>query len=67
VSLELTAARYRVALVLVFILFGPSMSVVQAQQEEIDQLLKSGAEDFVKKPFTISELTNTVNAVLQVA
>jgi len=37
------------------------------KQEEIDQLLKSGAEDFVKKPFTISELTTTVNAVLQVA
>jgi DNA-binding response OmpR family regulator len=36
------------------------------KQEEIDQLLKSGAEDFVKKPFTISELTTTVNAVLQV-
>lgn len=37
------------------------------KQEEIDQLLKSGAEDFIKKPFTISELTEKVNAALQVA
>lgn len=37
------------------------------KQEEIDQLLKSGAEDFIKKPFTISELTDKVNAVLQFA
>jgi len=36
------------------------------KQEEIDQLLKSGAEDFIKKPFTISELTDKVNAALQV-
>ncbi len=35
------------------------------KQEEIDQLLKSGAEDFIKKPFTISELTEKVNSVLQ--
>ena len=36
------------------------------KQEEIDQLLKSGAEDFVHKPFTISELTDKINATLQV-
>ena len=36
------------------------------KQEEIDQLLKSGAEDYVKKPFTISELTDKINATLQV-
>ena len=35
------------------------------KQEEIDQLLKSGAEDFVRKPFTISELTEKVDAALQ--
>ncbi len=35
------------------------------KQEEIDQLLKSGAEDFIKKPFTISELTEKVNSALQ--
>ena len=37
------------------------------KQEEIDQLLKSGAEDFIKKPFTISELTDKIDAVLQTA
>jgi excisionase family DNA binding protein len=37
------------------------------KQEEIDQLLKSGAEDFIKKPFTISELTEKINATLQLA
>ena len=36
------------------------------KQEEIDQLLKSGAQDFVRKPFSISELTDKVNAALQV-
>ena len=35
------------------------------KQDEIDQLLKSGAEDFIKKPFNISELTDKVAAVLQ--
>ena len=34
--------------------------------DEIDQLLKSGAEDVVRKPFTISELTDKVNVALQV-
>jgi excisionase family DNA binding protein len=37
------------------------------KQEEIDQLLKSGAEDFVRKPFTISELTDKVDTALQIA
>jgi excisionase family DNA binding protein len=36
------------------------------KQEEIDQLLKAGAEDFVHKPFTIAELMDKVNATLQV-
>ncbi|MBN2128844.1 MAG: response regulator [Sedimentisphaerales bacterium] len=36
------------------------------KQDEIEQLLKSGAEDVVRKPFTISELTDKVNAALQV-
>lgn len=36
------------------------------KQEEIDQLLRSGAEDYIKKPFTISELTEKVNNALQV-
>ncbi len=37
------------------------------RQEEIDQLLKSGAEDFVKKPFSIDELTSKIVGVLQLA
>jgi len=36
------------------------------KQEEIDQLLKSGDEDVVRKPFTIPELTDKVNAAMQV-
>ncbi len=32
--------------------------------EEIEQLLKSGAEDFIKKPFNIVELTDKIAAVL---
>jgi excisionase family DNA binding protein len=35
------------------------------KQEEIDQLLRSGAQEFVKKPFSISELTDKVNTTLQ--
>jgi len=37
------------------------------RQDEIDQLLKSGAQGFVKKPFTIDELTGKVVSVLQMA
>jgi excisionase family DNA binding protein len=37
------------------------------RQEEIDQLLKSGAEDFIRKPFAIEELTGKVTSVLQIA
>lgn len=36
------------------------------KQDEIDQLLKSGAEDFIKKPFNIAELTDKITAVLQI-
>ncbi|MFA5240423.1 MAG: response regulator [Phycisphaerae bacterium] len=35
------------------------------KRDEIDQLLKSGAEDFIKKPFDITELTGKITAVLQ--
>jgi DNA-binding response OmpR family regulator len=35
------------------------------KRDEIDQLLKSGAEDFIKKPFNIAELTGKITAVLQ--
>jgi excisionase family DNA binding protein len=35
------------------------------KQDEIDQLLKSGAEDFIRKPFSIDEFTDKVAAVLQ--
>ncbi len=34
-------------------------------QEEISQLLKSGAEDFIRKPFNITELTDKINVILQ--
>jgi two-component system, OmpR family, response regulator RpaA len=37
------------------------------KQEEIDQLLKSGAQEFIKKPFSISELTEKVDGALQMA
>jgi DNA-binding response OmpR family regulator len=37
------------------------------RQDEIDQLLKSGAKDFVRKPFNIDELTDKISAVLQLA
>ncbi len=35
------------------------------KQDEINQLLKSGAEDFIRKPFNITELTDKINVVLQ--
>ena len=35
------------------------------KQEEIEHLLKSGAEDFIKKPFNIVELTGKIDKVLQ--
>jgi len=35
------------------------------KRDEIDQLLKSGAEDFIRKPFNIAELTDRIAAVLQ--
>jgi len=35
------------------------------KQDEIDQLLKSGAEDFIRKPFDVVELTDKIAAVLQ--
>lgn len=36
-----------------------------AKPDEIDQLLKIGAEDFIKKPFNIAELTDKITTVLQ--
>ena len=36
------------------------------KQDEIDQLLQAGAQGFVKKPFSISELTGKITQVLQV-
>ena len=35
------------------------------KQEDIEDLLKSGAEDFIKKPFNISQLTEKISSVLQ--
>jgi len=35
------------------------------KQDEIDQLLKSGAEDFIRKPFNIDEFIDKIAAVLQ--
>jgi excisionase family DNA binding protein len=35
------------------------------KQDEIAQLLKSGAEDFIRKPFDVTELTNKITEVLQ--
>ena len=35
------------------------------KQDEISQLLKSGAEDFIRKPFNISELTDKITTTLQ--
>ena len=36
------------------------------KEDEIAQLLKSGAEDFIRKPFNITELTNKITSVLQI-
>jgi len=35
------------------------------KQDEIDQLLKSGAEGFMKKPFSVTELTDKITAALK--
>jgi CheY-like chemotaxis protein len=35
------------------------------KRDEIDNLLKSGAEGFIKKPFNIAELTSKITSVLQ--
>jgi DNA-binding response OmpR family regulator len=35
------------------------------KQDEIDQLLKSGAEDFIRKPFNLDEFTDKITSVLQ--
>jgi len=35
------------------------------KQEEISQLLKSGAEDFIRKPFNIAELADKITTALQ--
>jgi len=35
------------------------------KQDEIDQLLKSGAEGFVKKPFNVTELIDKITAALK--
>ena len=35
------------------------------KQDEIDQMLKSGAEDFIKKPFNIVELTDKIAVILK--
>jgi DNA-binding response OmpR family regulator len=35
------------------------------KQDEIDQLLKSGAEGFVKKPFSVNELIDKITASLK--
>ena len=36
------------------------------KQEEIDRLFKSGAEQFIKKPFDVRELTDKVSEVLKI-
>ena len=35
------------------------------KQDEIAQLLKSGAEDFIRKPFDLTELIDKINSVLE--
>jgi excisionase family DNA binding protein len=36
------------------------------KQDEIDRLLKSGAQDFIKKPFDIAELIDKIASALQI-
>ena len=36
------------------------------KRDEIDHLLRSGAEDFIKKPFNIDELVDKITEVLQI-
>ena len=38
---------------------------LQWWRDEIDQLLKTGAEDFIKKPFDIAKLIGKIISVLQ--
>jgi DNA-binding response OmpR family regulator len=35
-------------------------------QTEIDELLKSGAEAFIKKPFNLTELISKIAAMLEI-
>jgi DNA-binding response OmpR family regulator len=37
------------------------------KQDEIDQLLKSGAQDFVKKPFDITDLIKRICVTLDLS
>ncbi len=37
------------------------------KRDEIAQLIKSGAEDFIRKPFDVAELTGKITAVLQMS
>jgi excisionase family DNA binding protein len=37
------------------------------KRDEIAQLIKSGAEDFIRKPFDVTELTGKITAVLQMS
>ncbi|MBN2019553.1 MAG: response regulator [Sedimentisphaerales bacterium] len=37
------------------------------KQDEIDQLLKSGAQDFIKKPFDINDLIKRICTTLEIA
>jgi DNA-binding response OmpR family regulator len=36
------------------------------KRDEIDELLRGGADDFVKKPFNISELVDRMAEMLEV-
>jgi len=37
------------------------------KKDEVDQMLKSGAEDFIKKPFSIAQLTDKITGILQMS